>query len=229
MEVDIATSALHEARVALTAPPWRRIAVRAELMRYRPVFELWTIWGAFSPVGYDEARGGVTWAGNGGRLMVRADAFSRRYEDAATDDGPGASTFRDGGWGVEGSGSWAPSPIWRFEGSYGVETGFGAARRDGQATVDRRLGDRGTVAVQGLAFQRLYEFRLDEGTVVGLGGETSLRLSDRVSLGAAFTAYRHLNAGPASSVDWSQRRGSLRLSWTAGAEPVARPRPGRHP
>jgi hypothetical protein len=219
VEVDAAAGALNEARLAARSPPWRHTALRAEVLRYRPYFELWTIWGAFSPVAFDEARGGLTWADSAGRVVLRTEASYRSYDDAGTDGELGA--FRSRGWGATTGASWAPRPEWRLDGTYRVETGFGAARRDGSASATRRFGDAGSLMVQGLAFQRLYEFRLEEGTVVGLGAEGSLRISDRLSADGGVTVYRHFDAGPAAGVDWNQRRASLRLHWTLGPEPGA--------
>jgi hypothetical protein len=217
IEADVASATLNEARLRVRSAPLGRFMVHAETRRYRPYFELWTIWGAFSPVGFDELRGGATWAGPHGRLIVRAEASYRDYEDTGLS--AGLDAMRDTGWGVSATASWSPAPAWRIDGSYRVETGVGAARRDGHAGAVRQLGDIGSLAVQALAFQRLYEFRLDEGTVYGLGGEASLRLSDRAELFAAATAYRHVTAGSIRGLDWNQRRGSVRLQWTLGREP----------
>jgi hypothetical protein len=85
--------------------------------------------------------------------------------------------------------------------------------------VVRQLGERGTVSLQGLAFQRLYEFRLDEGSVYGVGAEATVRFADRMRAFAAATIYRHAQAGPNAGMDWNQRRGTLRLEWTLGPEP----------
>jgi hypothetical protein len=71
-------------------------------------------------------------------------------------------------------------------------------------------------------FERLYEFRLDEGRVLGFGAEWTVPVSDRVQLAASATAYRHAGGGGASGMDWNQRRASVRLQWTMGAEPARR-------
>lgn len=217
VEIDAATAALNQARLQLRSRVIGQTTLFAEARRYRPYFELWTIWGAFSPVGFDEARGGLTWADRMGRLIVRGEASYRDYEDVGsspTVDG----ALRSTGWGLGASASWSPAREWRVDGSYRVETGVGAARRDGLAGVRRDFGDRGSIALQGTVFQRLYEFRLDEGTVAGAGAEGTYRLNDRLRASASVTAYRHFGA-MASSVDWTQRRASVRLAWVLGQEP----------
>ena len=216
VETDVATLGLNEARVSVHASPRGPVALHGELRRYRPYFELWTIWGAFSPVGFDEARFGATWAASGRRLLFRTDLAHRRYGDAGVANS--LDEFRGSGWGVLVGGTWLPAPAWRVDGAYRVEAGFGAARRDGHAGVTRRLGTAGSLSLQALAFQRLYEFRLDEGTVRGVTAELALPLLPRATLFATGAAYRH-PAGRSGGVDWNQRRGSLRLQWMLGSEP----------
>jgi hypothetical protein len=227
LELDAAAGAVNEARVRLRPPPFGASALHLELRRYRPYFELWTIWGAFSPVGFDEARAGVTWSTAPGRLLLRGDAAYRKYDDAGGDGAFG--DFRDDGWSIGTQASWAPSDPWRVEAGVRVDAGFGAASRDARLAGVRRLGGSGSIALHAVAFQRLYEFRLDEGTVVGLGGEAAVQLTERVGLFGSGMIYRHLAAGPGSGLDWNQRRGSLRLQWTVGSEPGMPPRPGAAP
>jgi hypothetical protein len=227
LELDAAAGAVNEARVRLRPPPLGTAALQLELRRYRPYFELWTIWGAFSPVGFDEARAGVAWTAGRGRLLLRGDAAYRRYEDTSGDGAFGE--FRDHGWSIGTQASWAPSDPWRLEGGLRLDAGFGAGSRDARLAGVRRLGGSGSVAVHAVAFQRLYEFRLDEGTVVGVGGEASLQLTERAGLFGSGMIYRHLAAGPGETLDWNQRRGTLRLQWTVGSEPAVPVRSGGAP
>lgn len=216
LELDLAGAALNEARLRARSPMLGRVVLHTEARRYRPYFELWTIWGAFSPVGFDEVRGGATWLGRGRGLLLRAEASYRNYGDAGGDDVFGS--FRGEGWGIAANAGWSPASDWRLEAGARADAGFGAARREGQLSARRQLGEAGSIAAHALAFQRLYEFRLDEGTVFGFGTEASLALSDRVRLFASATAYRH-RADAGTSIDWTQRRGSVRLQWTLGPEP----------
>jgi hypothetical protein len=219
VEADLAGGELNEARLRLRTPPVYSAVFTGEVRRYRPYFELWTIWGAFSPVGFDEVRLEVAWARPRGDLIVRGQASHRRYDDTGMDRS--VSPVRTDGWGVGADASWSPRQEWRLEGGYRMEVGFGAARSEGHGGVHRRLGDRGHLAVRGLAFQRLYEFRLDHGVVVGLGTEGALQLSDRSRVVGNLTGYRHLDQGDAPDMDWTQLRAGLRVQWTVGAEPGA--------
>ena len=227
MEADLAGGEFNELRLRARTPPIGSTVLAGEIRRYRPYFELWTIWGAFSPVGFDEGRLDLTWAPSGGDLIVRGEASYRSYDDTGLDEGVGR--FRTDGWGLGANASWTPRELWRVEGGYRMEVGFGAARSEGHGGVRRSMGDLGHVALRGLAFQRLYEFRLDHGVVVGLGAETSLRLTDRVQALGSVTSYRHLDQGDQPDMDWNQLRANLRLRWTVGAEPGVTRQPPTDP
>ena len=217
LEADLATGQLNEARVRVRTPLIGSTAIAAEVRRYRPYFELWTIWGAFSPVGFDEGRVNLTWAPGAGNLLLRGEGSYRAYHDTGTETSVGR--FRTDGWGVGLDGSWSPRDLWQVEGGYRLEVSFGSTRSEGHAGVRRRLGELSHVSVNALAFQRLYEFRLEEGVVLGIGADASIRLTERSRLAGGLTGYRHLDRGTQAQMDWTQLRGHVRLEWTVGAEP----------
>jgi hypothetical protein len=216
VELDAAAGALNEARLRVRSAPLGQIALLAEVRRYRPYFELWTIWGAFSPVGFDEARAGATWANERGRLVLRADAAYRSYGETSVS---AVDELRGDSWSLAASANWLPTPQWRFDGALRTEAGVGAARRDGHVGASRKFGDAASVSVQALAFRRLYEFRLNDGIVLGLGAEAAARVSARVRVLATAAVYRHTDAGLPTVLDWNQRRASVRLEWLVGREP----------
>lgn len=227
LEADLAGGAFNEARLRARAPPVRSVAVAGEVRRYRPYFELWTIWGAFSPVGFDEGRLDLTWARARGDVIVRGEASLRSYDDTAMEVGLG--DFRTRGWGLGANASWSPRQLWRVEGGIRTELGLGAARSEGHARVVRRFPDLGFVALRTLAFERLYEFRLDHGAVIGLGAEGSVQLAERVQAYGGVTGYRHVNRGVTPHSDWTQLRGVLQLRWAVGSEPRVSPDVGAVP
>jgi hypothetical protein len=220
-EADAMSGSLNQASLRVTAPPVRGTLFFGEARRYRPYFEQWTIWGAFSPAGFDEQRAGATWSHARGRVILRGEASHRDYTAPGAPEA--ADEFRTNGWGAGTSVSWQAARQLRAEGSYRVETGFGAARRDVSAGLIRQFGDGGSVGLQGVLFERAYEFRLSEGTVVGWGAEAAVPLSPRLRLVGSASTYRHLDRGT-SDMDWTQRRASMRLEWMVGAEPTISPR-----
>lgn len=223
LEVDVATSTINQARLLVRSRPLGRVSLSSEVRRYRPYFEQWTIWGAFSPIGFDEARAGLIWATPAGTLVVRGDGSYRVYEDAGV--GSTVEALETSGWGAAASAAWSPATAWRLDGAYRVDAGFGAARRDAQLGATRLFANAGSIGLHGVLFERLYEFRLSEGTALGIAVEAGWRVNDRVRASGHAMAYRHLEAGP-SAIDWTQRRAMLRLEWAVGrdAESAARPR-----
>jgi hypothetical protein len=216
LELDVAGGAVNEARLRARSAPLAGFALQAEVLRYRPYFELWTIWGAFSPVGFDEARAGARWAGERVPLLLRADVSFRSYGDDGSGNAFGA--FRREGWGLSGSASWTPAAGWRVDGEARGDAGFGAAGRQGQLSLRRQFA-RGWVSAHGLAFQRLYEFRLDSGAAYGAGAEASWQLTERAQVFAGGTFYRHRGSS-SDNPDWTQRRATVRLQWLVGSEPA---------
>jgi len=219
VELDLAGKALNQARVTLRSAPIGRTTVFAEARRYNPYFELWTIWGAFSPVGFDEARSGVTWASRDARLLGRIEASWRRYGDAETDS---PDAYRTSGWGAGAGGTWTPRRSWTVDAFYRLESNFGASRWEGQAAIRRAFAGTGSLALQGVAFQRLYEFRLDQTTVAGFGGEALYPVGEQARVFASAMIYRQ-HGGDPSVMDWNQRRASVRFEWALGSDPGSLP------
>jgi hypothetical protein len=217
LEADVVSAGLNEARLVARTPLGGHARMQGEIRRYRPYFELWTIWGAFSPVGFDEGRVALTWAPRGGALLVRGEAAYRSYDASVMETS--VDPLRTDGWGFTGRTSWSPAREWRLEGGAGVDTGFGGTRRDAHVSLSRQFGPRGAISARTLAFQRVYELRLEEGTVVGAGADGWLRLSHRSRGSGGLTMYRHVEGAKSPESDWNQLRGTLRVQWTVGSEP----------
>ena len=219
VEIDAALRRLNEARVAATITLRPDLSVGLSARRHRPFFELWTIWGAFDPVGFDEYGGGVNW-----RVPAWSSVLDVRTGRRSYDDHNASAVFggvRSTGWFVSASGSTRPAPAWVVQASVGTDIGAGASRSDANLRVRREFGNDayGGLAIQ--AYQSIYEFRVREGTVAGVGGDGGIRLNPRVWLAGAVTVYRHGDRGDAPTPNWSQMRASMRLDWTVGAEPAS--------
>ena len=228
-EQDLATGFVNEARSRVRLPAWRRNALSLEARRYRPFFELWTIWGAFAPVGFDEARASLTLAPwLRGRLTVDAHGAWRRYDE--TGEGLAGVPMKDDGYRLGASAALRLADTWDASGGWSEDVGFGASRSDGDVALRWSPTPRLVLGARGSAFQSIYEFRVGTGRVYGLGLDGGLRLGTEGRLVGDVTLYRHRMTGAAPSPDWSQRRASLRLEWTIGADPGAAAAPkGREP
>lgn len=224
MEADVATETLNEARLRAWLTPSPNLGIGVFARHYKPFFELWTIWGAFDPVGFDEVGANATWRIPGSTTDVDVRGARRSYQDSGASSvfGPVRST----GWYLGINVSSRLGRDWLLQGGARRDIGFGAAKNDGHMSLRRQFDNNAFLGIQVQAYQRLYEFRVSEGTVLGLGGNGAIRVGPRVHLSGALTTYRHLAGGSSPEVDWSQLRGSLRINWTLGSEPGVRGRSG---
>ena len=217
---DLGTGTTSEARVRARLPAWRGATLAVEARRFRPFFELWTIWGAFSPVGFTETRGIVTWRGSGdrlGRLTLDALAGRRTYDDA--DAGVATAQLRDDGWRAGADASARLTDDWSVHAGYRREIGFGASRTDQQAGVRWDPGGRVSAGAHVAAVQTLLETRVAFGEVRGAGVDAAWRVRPDVRVLADWTLYRNRSSGTGAENDWSQRRGLVRLEWMVGRDP----------
>jgi hypothetical protein len=168
-------------------------------------------------VGYNEARGEARWSSSGSALSVGAVGSYRQYQD--THSGLAFLPLRDDGWHVEGSAAWRPANRLAASGTYGRDIGFGASRSDGSLGLRVTPNADAYVGLTGSAFQSIYEFRVGTGTVAGLVLDGGIRLGPDLQLVADAAVYQHVGKDTPNVVDWSQRRGSLRVEWTVGRDP----------
>lgn len=222
--VDWATATLNDGQLRAWLPPTGPVAWNVYVRHHRPYFDLWTIWGAFTPVGFDEVGVAAAWRRLESGLTVEAWGAARRYADTETDALFG--DYRSNGWRVGAAASAPIGDAWHLGGRYRADVGFGAAKSDGSARLRRDLGNGTYIAFNLSAFQRLYELRIDESTVLAAGVDGSLRRGSRTRITGDVTAYRHSGRGQSPNVQWTQVRGSLRIEWTIGAEPAVYRRGG---
>lgn len=219
LQADLGAGWLNEARLRADVPLGGGFAGAAELRRYRPFFELWTIWGVFSPVGYGEGSGMLAW-GRADELGVRLTGAWRSYDEAHA--GLASAMLRTDGWRVGADAWWRPAEAWMASGAYRRNINFGAAQVEVDAALRRDWGETGYVGAHGALFQSIREFSLGEGVVAGLGANAAWRLNADTRLSGSATAYRHLESPTPGTVDWTQLRATLQLEWALGADPGTR-------
>jgi hypothetical protein len=106
-----------------------------------------------------------------------------------------------------------------LQGSYYGELASGAGISEGRFALRRTLGERDWIGLSLSVLQRAYEFRVQEGTLLGAGLDAGWRLDPRTRITGNLALYRHLTPSDSPGVDWSQLRGSVRFEWTVGPEP----------
>ncbi len=214
---DLATETFNDLTAHVAFNPWHRIGSRLEFRHYSPYFDLWTIWGAFSPVGYNEMTGNLNWSTPGTRMAFGLTGGYRSYADTYT--GVASLPLRTSGWRVGANGSLRATDAWSVQGSYDMDINFGASSTDGDVSIRWQPSDRGSLAVHGTAFQNIYEFSVGEGRVWGTGLEGAYRIRPDLRLVGDATLYHHTGRNEPDLADWNQRRASLRLEWRVGGEP----------
>ncbi len=215
LNYDFSTGDWNEARARVGTGLGHTLAYSAELRHSRPYFELWTIWGAFSPVGFDEERATVDWVPRGSPFAVSVRGAYRTYAEAGT----AVPGVRTNGWRAGGDVRWQGEGALSANGSYDIDIGNGASGSDMRAgarwSTSSDLSFGGQLAVT----QNIYEFRIGTGRIYGASVDGALRLSPDVRLVADAALYQHVLTNGAVGPDWTQRRAALRFEWTMGRDP----------
>jgi hypothetical protein len=212
---DVALSRIGKSHIAVSYPASRALTLRASARRYLPYFELWTIWGYFSPVAYREAELDAAWAASPG-LNLRGGIAWRAYEehdasvifDELHDD---AVRMRLGG--VYTGGPWTASAEYR------LDRAVGAFFNGGDAEVRWLALDGLELGAHVIATQQIMEFRLGDERIWGAGASVRWQLGRRLLATAGATRYAHQVDGRPTRGDWDQTRAWVALDVGFGSEP----------
>lgn len=219
LQQDLATGAVNEGSLRVRLPTVRRIGLSLEARHFRPFFELWTIWGAFSPVGFDEGRAQASWQSPSSAWTVDVHGARRKWN--GTEAGLDFAPLRNDGWRVGGNVAWRANAVWHASAGYSADVGFGAARSEGDAALHWQH-QRVFLGANASAFQSIYEFRLGTGRVIGFGVDGGWQIRPDLRIVGDATLYQQLARNRAPSTDWTQRRMSARFEWTVGSDPGMR-------
>ena len=197
----------------------RRVAVGGR--RYRPYFDLWRIWGAFSPVAYSAA-----WASGAFSPAVGVDVRVRG-EFYQFDD-PGVSvalvSVEDDGWRWSVGASMARVERWTFNAAVHQERGAGAASfgYEGQATFDP--SSFLALTAHGARTRRPLEFRFDDSKAWSYGMRADLRPRADTRIYADVQRYDETRErGDAAALSWNQVRINLGATFAVGSGADHRP------
>jgi hypothetical protein len=202
------------------------VAASVGARRHRPYFDLWTIWGAFSPVPYRAEFGSLRVKLLRG-LTVSGRGETYRYNPAEA-DAP-LVEVKNEGWRWSAEVRYAPVADLEVNAGGRVEFGPGASSRGFDAGVTYRR-ERFEVSAYGMALERPLEFRFDEAQVWAIGASGMWRPTEQWSAAAGLSRYVETRDRPdAAAFDWNQLRAYLRISLTFGSSadretlPPARP------
>jgi len=219
LQRDLSTNEFNELRVRLRLPSVKHTVVSLEARHFSPFFQLWTIWGAFAPVGFDEARLQASWRNTAQSLSFDVHGAKRRWGD--TDAGLEFDPLRADGWRVGGNMTWQAATHLHTNAGYTADIGFGASRSEGDLGVHWDHGQL-FLGATASAFQSIYELRIGTGRVLGLGLDAGWQINPDLRFVGDVSAYQQLALNSAPSTDWTQRRATARFEWMLGSDPGAR-------
>lgn len=211
---DLAAEAVGRARLAVgwTLP---RGYAEVEVFRYRPVFDLTTIWGVFSPEGHQGAAARLEMPA-GSRVMLHGGVLYRHYRPAA-ETTPFLVGVGDHSLAFNAGGRWTRDAL-SINASWRLLKGYGGSHSGGDAAVSYAPpGGRWSAGAHLSAFKEVEQFRVADGTVVGLGGRGEAALTDRLSVRGELSRYWHRPTRGTAAIDWSQTRAMLTVLWSFGA------------
>lgn len=190
------------------------VAATVGARRHRPYFDLWTIWGAFSPVPYHAEFASLRVRPvRGLTLSGRGETY--RYNPAEA-DAP-LVEVKSEGWRWSADARYLLRADLEVNAGGRVEFGPGASSLGFDAGMTFRR-ERFEVSAYGMALERPLEFRFDESQVWALGASGSWRPSERWTAAAGLSRYVETRDRPdAAAFDWNQVRGFLRISVTFGS------------
>ncbi len=213
---DLSLEQVGQARLSAEHALTPRVLIEAGVRRYRPYFDLSTIWGFFSPVGFTEATLG-TRIGLGPTTGLDLAVAARQYDDAETvtvlsplrDHGVRVDAGAQHGWGA-------------FSASlrYGMDWGNSEFLHEADAELRWSPGPRWSVAATGTTLQQIEAYRLGDGRAWGGGLDARVEVIDGVELQAGGFLLRQDSGQGGPNDIWDQTRGSFTLRYRFGDDPA---------
>ncbi|GBD31824.1 hypothetical protein HRbin33_00784 [bacterium HR33] len=197
-----------EARLSFAPEDWLIADLGAR--RYRPYFELWSVWPAFTPVPYNALSGNLS-VSLGRFISVRAGGEVYRYAPTGAAS-PLLVETSDRGW--RGSlGAGYRDRRLAASANYFLELGPGAGAGGVEGKVSYHSGSDFTLSLYGSYLRRPLELRFNESALGILEAAVEYRPSDRVELGLELGRYAEDRDRPdAAAVSWDQLRLATRVT-----------------
>jgi hypothetical protein len=185
------------------------------MRRYRPFFDLWTIWGVFSPIPYSAITGSL-WLTPVRGLTLRGGGERYWYPDAEAET-PLVDEETDG-WRWNVGAGYVVSPALSIDAGYHTAFGPGASSKGFDGGLGLQLARGLTLTADGGRMERPLEFRVEDPILGWYGLGLEYRPVERLRVEAGATRFHENRRRPdASSVDWSQTRLRLGATWLFGS------------
>jgi len=195
-----------------------RLTASAGGKRYKPYFNLWTLWGAFSPVPYNGFNASAQYkATNWLSLRTRGE----RYQYEAAEASSALVQTVDNGWRWSIGGTVTPNSKWTLDGAYLLEDGPGASSRYFDGSVTYQPSERIQVAAYGGRLYRPLELRYYDATGNWFGGRAAWGFANQMRIWADAQYFMDKRDRPdAAKTDWNQvrLRGGITVTFGSNAD-----------
>jgi hypothetical protein len=193
----------------------RRLRLTLGGRRYRPYFDLWSIWSAFSPVAYSLGYASAAWQVVDG-VEIRGRGETYQF------DAPNTSTplvgVRDNGWRGSLSASVVRFANWSLDAGWERDIGPGASSQSFDAAVTYRPAPALLVSVDGSRMVRPLEYRFDDARLWSYGLRMDYEARQGLRLIADARGFSEdQNRPDAAALSWSQLRLDLGVSLEFGS------------
>jgi len=189
----------------------RDVAVTAGARQYRPSFELWTIWGAFSPVAWKGVNGSVAVSLLRQKLQLRARGELYEFDEDGANNVL-TPTERDG-YRVSGGVTGRPIPTLTIDVGVHRDQGVGARSNGFDSYVTWTPLPTVTLSARAAKLFRPLEFRFSDATVWWYGGDAQVRPAEWLRLGLDIARYDESRDRPDNAAfDFDQTRIAARVS-----------------
>jgi hypothetical protein len=221
-EYNLATEKLGTADAMLTyTAPRGQVQVTVGGRHYRPHFDLWTIWGAFSPVPYNAGFGSVSATPIAG-LELRGRAETYEFDESGA-----SGSAESGGWRWSAGATITKLDDWAFSGAYKVDKGPGSRSVGADGRVTYQPTSKLSFSVHIAQLSRPLEFRFSDAKVFTQGLRADYRTATGVRLYAEVRRYdERRDVGVPEQLEWDQFRLNLGATLQFGSDTGSR---GLHP
>lgn len=188
-----------------------RFNASARVRQYRPLFDLWSVWQAFSPVAYHASEGGI---GVRVHQTLALRVTGERYWYDATETSTPLVDVEDAGWRVGYGATWTPAERITVDGELRREYGVGAYANSLQGSLVWRPAAAWTLRAEGGHLERPLEYRYDVATLDWIGAGAEWRAGERVTFGGDIDRWSERRDRPdAAAFSWDQFRLAFRMRW----------------
>jgi hypothetical protein len=213
-DADLAMGQWGKARLSAMLRLPREGRLEAAVYRYRPLLPLNTIWGVFTPEGYQGASVTADYAPT--RRLTLSSSYSFRLYEPASEETPFEPNLSDRSDMVTAGARWIAGDV-QFSGQYHFLSGYGGGQSGGDVEVAYDRGGQLRLGVFGTGFQQAEEFRVAYGTLLGCGLNARAQVTPAFSLRGQLARYWQTGTKGGKAPDWSQLRGSLTVEIAFGA------------